>query len=233
MPGIKTRPLSKDNQPLLKMKELAHAAGVPKSTILLYVNQGLLPKPVKTSPNMAYYDPVCIERIAFIKQVQSAHRLPLAAIKGLIRELDKGRNVDLMLELQTKVFGSGQKKLTPKSFCRATGLSAKELGLLCDLGLLIPLEDDSFNDQDRAMGTLFKQSLDLGMDPADLEFYPTIAKNLVDKELKLREQYTKDLGFEENASLTLELTRMARSIRSYVIDRTMQKRLMEYKGLER
>ena len=52
---------------LLKMKQLADATGVAKSTILLYVKRGLLPKPVKTSPNMAYYDPICIQRIAFIK----------------------------------------------------------------------------------------------------------------------------------------------------------------------
>ena len=46
----KNRPQSKNKAPMLKMKELSDAAGVPKSTILLYAGQGLLPKPVKTSP---------------------------------------------------------------------------------------------------------------------------------------------------------------------------------------
>lgn len=218
---------------MLKMKELTDATGVPKSTILLYARQGLLPKPFKTSPNMAWYDPACVERIAFIKQVQSTHRLPLAAIKGLIREMEKGRNVNLLLELQTKVFGSNEKNLGKKAFCNATGLSCDQLDLLCRLNLIVPLEPDHFNEQDRAMGNLFKQALDLGMNLKDLGFYPDAAKKLVEKELILREQHTKDLAFEDNASLTLELTRMARSIRSYVIDRTMQKRLMEYKGLKK
>lgn len=217
---------------MLKMKELVEASNVPKSTILLYAKQGLLPKPVKTSPNMAYYDPVCIERIAFIKRVQSSRRLPLAAIKGLVRELDKGRNVDLLLELQSQVFDSGNKTFGRAAFCRATGLTMEELNRFCDLGLLIPLEDDTFNEQDKAMGILFKQSLKIGMTPEDLEFYPRIAKTLVEKELSLREKQTRDLAFDENAALTLELTQMARSIRTYVIDRTMQKRLMEYKGLK-
>ncbi len=234
MPNLKARPQSKgkDEVPMLKMKELVNASGAPKSTILLYVKQGLLPKPVKTSPNMAYYDPICIKRIAFIKQVQSTHRLPLAAIKGLIRELEKGQNVDLMLELQTKVFGSGQKTISSITFCKTTGLTENELENFVRLGLIIPLEDGAFNEQDKAIGTLLKQSLRLKMNPGDLGFYPEIASQLVNKELKLREQHTRDLTFDENASLTLELTNMARSIRSYVIDRTMQKRLMEYKGLK-
>ncbi len=232
MPDLKNRPCSKNKATMLKMKELVSATGVPKSTILLYAKQGLLPKPMKTSPNMAWYDPVCIERIAFIKQVQSTHRLPLAAIRGLVKEMEKGRNVDLMLELQTNVFGSGKKTVGKKAFCKATGLTGDELDRLCRMALIQPLEEDRFNEQDKAMGILFKQSLDLGMNPDDLDFYPELAKKLVEKELALREQHTADLAFEENASLTLELTRMARSIRSYVIDRTMQKRLMEYKGLK-
>jgi DNA-binding transcriptional MerR regulator len=228
---LKNRPQSKDKKSMLKMKELVTASCVPKSTILLYVKQGLLPKPFKTSPNMAYYDPACIEQIAFIKQAQSTHRLPLAAIKGLIREMEKGRDVDLMLELQTQVFGSGKKSLGKKAFCSATGLNKKQLDQLCLLKLINPLEDGLFNEQDKAMGILLMQSIKLGMNPVDLAFYPKLAKQMVDKELKLREQHTKNLKFAENASLTIELTRMARSIRSYVIDRTMQKQLMEYKGL--
>ena len=218
---------------MLKMKELTDATGVPKSTILLYAGQGLLPKPVKTSPNMAYYDPVCIDRIAFIKQVQSVHRLPLAAIKGLIREMDKGENVDLMLELQTKVFGSGKKRLGRKAYCRATGLTGDELDLLCRLNLIIPLEDGRFNSQDKDMGVALKKAISLGVSPQDLSFYPETAKNLVEKELRLREKHTRDLDFEANAALTLELTRTARSIRAYVIDRIMQKKLMAYKGLKK
>jgi len=218
---------------MLKMKELVEATKVPKSTILLYVNQGLLPKPVKTSPNMAYYDPVCKGRIAFIKQVQASHRLPLAAIKGLIREMEKGRDIDLMLELQSQVFGSSEKRLGEKEFCKATGLTKVQLHTLQALEILIPLEEDLYNDQDKAMGILLKNSMDFGMAPEDLSFYPLIAKQMVTMELKLREKYTKDLKFEENATLTLELTRMARGIRSYVIDRTMQKRLIEFKGLKK
>ena len=50
-----------------RMNELVEGTGVPKSTILHYLHQGLLPEPIKTIPNMASYDPECINRIRFIQ----------------------------------------------------------------------------------------------------------------------------------------------------------------------
>ena len=38
----------------MRMNQLMVATGLPKSTLLYYVELGLLPRPVKTSPNMAY-----------------------------------------------------------------------------------------------------------------------------------------------------------------------------------
>ena len=219
--------------PLLKMKQLVEATGVAKSTILLYVKKGLLPKPVKTSPNMAYYAPLCIGRVAFIKKVQASHRLPLAAIKGLIREMDKGQDIAPLLELQSMLFGAAGKILDKKQFCKATGLKDSQVSALCRLGLLVPLGQDGFDDQDLAVARLFKECLDLGVLPEDLGFYPGFARQIVDSEIQLREKYTKDLGFKENADLTLELTRLARGLRPYVIDRTLTTSLLEFKGLNK
>ncbi|MCG8634816.1 MAG: MerR family transcriptional regulator [Desulfobacterales bacterium] len=218
---------------MLKMKELADATGVAKSTILLYVNKGLLPLPVKTSPNMAYYDPLCIDRIAFIRKVQSTHRLPLAAIKGLLKEMDKGRDVTPLLELQSTVFGSSTGKMDARAFTGASGLTKQQLQELCGLGLIMPLEQDLFDEQDLELARQLKSCMDRGMVPEDLSFYPKFAKKIVEAEISLREAYTRGLGFRENAALTLELTRMARGLRAYVIDRTLQKELIGFKGLKK
>ena len=42
---------------LLKISELAERSGVPVATVRHYLREGLLPEPVKTSRNMAYYPP--------------------------------------------------------------------------------------------------------------------------------------------------------------------------------
>ena len=55
MPEFKDKPQTQNGRPFLKMREVVNATGVPKSTIILYVNTGLLPQPVRTQRNMAYY----------------------------------------------------------------------------------------------------------------------------------------------------------------------------------
>jgi DNA-binding transcriptional MerR regulator len=71
---------------LLRMRELAEASGVPAPTIKHYLREGLLPEPVKTSRNMAYYPPEFVDRIKLIKQLQEERFMPLKAIKSVLDE---------------------------------------------------------------------------------------------------------------------------------------------------
>ena len=75
---------------LLKMRELAEASGVSAATIKHYLREGLLPEPVKTSRNMAWYPPEFVERIQLIKDLQERRFMPLKAIKGLLDLEDEG-----------------------------------------------------------------------------------------------------------------------------------------------
>lgn len=74
--------------PLLKISELAETSGVPAATIRHYVREGLLPEPVKTSRNMAYYPPEFVERIKLIKQLQEERFMPLRVIRELLESGD-------------------------------------------------------------------------------------------------------------------------------------------------
>jgi DNA-binding transcriptional MerR regulator len=68
------------------MGELARASGVSAATIKHYLREGLLPEPVKTSRNMAYYPAEFVERIRLIKQLQEERYMPLRVIKDLLEE---------------------------------------------------------------------------------------------------------------------------------------------------
>ena len=86
---------------LLKMSELAERSGVSAGTIKHYLREGLLPEPVKTSRNMAYYPPEFIERIRLIKRLQEQRFMPLRLIKGVIDEdPDRAR---AMVELEDRI----------------------------------------------------------------------------------------------------------------------------------
>ena len=69
-----------DLETLLKVSQVAKATGVSTSAINYYVRIGLLPPPLKTHRNMAYYDPSYIQMINYIKRLQIQKHLPLEKI---------------------------------------------------------------------------------------------------------------------------------------------------------
>jgi DNA-binding transcriptional MerR regulator len=79
------------SRPGLKMSELAEASGVSTGTIKHYLREGLLPEPVRTSRNMAYYPPDFVERIRLIKRLQEERFMPLKLIKGVLEDAERPR----------------------------------------------------------------------------------------------------------------------------------------------
>ncbi len=74
-------------QKLLRVGELSRRTGISTSAINYYVREGLLPPPLKTAPNMAYYDPSYVDMVNSIKVLQREKGLSLTEIKEL---LDRG-----------------------------------------------------------------------------------------------------------------------------------------------
>ena len=98
-----SRQAMKKNEKLLRIGQLAEQSGVSTATIKYYVNEGLLPKPVKTGKNMAYYSPSMIDKIKLIKKIQKEKFLPLEVIKRLI---DAGETYEEELELGKAILKS-------------------------------------------------------------------------------------------------------------------------------
>ena len=71
---------------LLRIGELSRRTGISTSAINYYVREGLLPPPLKTAPNMAYYDPGYIDMVNSIKVLQREKGLSLNEIKDLLEQ---------------------------------------------------------------------------------------------------------------------------------------------------
>lgn len=78
--------MSAPAQELLKISELAERAEVPVATVRHYLREGLLPEPVKTSRNMAYYPPGFVDRIRLIKRLQEERFMPLRVIRDALEK---------------------------------------------------------------------------------------------------------------------------------------------------
>src|SRR5919202_2473848 len=89
---------------LLRISELSERSGVPVATIHHYLREGLLPEPVKTSRNMAYYPPEFVGRIRLIKKLQEERYMPLRVIRELL-ERDDGEpdRLRAMIELEDRI----------------------------------------------------------------------------------------------------------------------------------
>jgi DNA-binding transcriptional MerR regulator len=96
-----TKPAGDGQRELLRMGELAEASGVSAATIKHYLREGLLPEPVKTSRNMAYYPPEFVDRIRLIKQLQEERFMPLRVIRSMLDEdPDRART---LVELEDRI----------------------------------------------------------------------------------------------------------------------------------
>ncbi len=67
----------------MKMSQLAASSGLTVSTIKFYMSQGLLPRPRKSKPNVAYYDEAFLKRLLVIKSMREEN-LSVSSIKSIL-----------------------------------------------------------------------------------------------------------------------------------------------------
>jgi len=218
------------------MKDLAAATGLPKSTILYYLAQGLLQEPERPCPNVAFYEPGAVERIKLIRQLQKHHRLSISEIREVLKNLEAGAQPELRLELNELVFGpldrESRDPLDAQAFCAETGLTEELLGELLELRLLLPLQPDRFDREDVRMGCALARGASWGIRPADLAYYAELGEQIVDHEVRLRGRITGPLPHDADAATTIEMVHNARVSRTYVIERLFQHRVAGMKDLK-
>src|SRR6186997_3472213 len=122
------------------MRELADAAGVSSGTIKHYLREGLLPEPVKTSRNMAYYPPEFVERIKLIKQLQEERFMPLAVIKSMLDEDPERARALVELEdrILERALASDQTRVSAAELRRRCDIPQEVLDRLRELEVLSP-----------------------------------------------------------------------------------------------
>ena len=130
------------SQEMLRMGELAEASGVSAATIKHYLREGLLPEPVKTSRNMAYYPAEFVDRIRLIKQLQEERFMPLRVIKDLLEEdPERARAlIELGDSLLARVRAGEQERISADEVRDRFGVPGEVLDRLAELEVLTPDE---------------------------------------------------------------------------------------------
>ena len=121
---------------LMKIGELAKAAGVSVSTVKFYAKEGLIRAAVKTGRNMAYYDPGCVETIQRIRALQRERFYPLSVIKGLLESPAVAEAELALLDAIHKSGGEAGAALPLGEAAKAAGLTAAQTAELVQAGLV-------------------------------------------------------------------------------------------------
>jgi DNA-binding transcriptional MerR regulator len=126
---------------LLKISELADRSDVSVGTIKHYLREGLLPEPVKTSRNMAYYPEEFVERIRLIKQLQEERFMPLRLIKSMLD--DEPERARALIELEDRILehalkGEGQTRVSAAEVRNRYDMPQEVLDRLAELEVLTP-----------------------------------------------------------------------------------------------
>src|SRR5262249_5839188 len=86
------------------MRELERRSGFPRSTILFYIQEGLLPQPRKTAKNMAVYDNRFVDGLHLIHELKEKHKLSLPQIKEVLQRTTGGVGLELLLDVRDRAF---------------------------------------------------------------------------------------------------------------------------------
>ncbi len=124
------------------MSELVERSGVGAPTIKHYLREGLLPEPVRTSRNMAYYPAEFVARLALIKRLQEERFMPLRLIKRMLAE--EPDRLATLLELEDRIIeqalsqSSEQARLPAAEVRERYDVPQAALDRLAELGVLTP-----------------------------------------------------------------------------------------------
>ncbi len=192
------------------MADLVAATDVPKSTILYYVSEGLLPEPERPKPNVAYYDPICIDLVRYIRGAQSIHRYPLSLIRTNVKHILEGASGDQILQLGKRVLGEGTAAMyTKEQVSELADIEPDEIDEFVRLGLVWPTEEGAYDDFDLRMIELLRRAEEVGLPATSFVGVAEAVRGVEEAAAKIvSEHVTVPMGMEQASVLVDVLGRM-------------------------
>lgn len=210
----------------LRMKEVVEQTGVNKSTVLHYIHLGLLPEPIRTSKNMAYYPESYLAILPIIRTLQSKYHLPLLVIKSILECMGPEPSIEKALHKYEAFYKTefpipegGDRVYNRKEFLQATGLTEDDLQYVEQINLLIPSEVDIYNADDFAVAQyyFFMKKYNLPLDR--MTFLPKLAAQLAIEAQQYHSQAVQGRSKEEEWKITHFLSSHLKSYHFYLLRR--------------
>lgn len=179
------------------MSVFAERAGLPVPTIKHYLREGLLPEPVRTSRNMAYYDVALIPRVQIIKALQKRFFLPLKVIRDVLDEVGDDvtiEDITVRMAIQRALTAGRPAEKRTREELLTSGMPEETLEWFIGLGIVTPDKGDDggqvFSGDDLSLLRTLKEARKAGLSPemlppSILQDYVAALQGLVKAELSI------------------------------------------------
>jgi DNA-binding transcriptional MerR regulator len=216
-----------------RMAELERRSGMARTTIHLYLREGLLPPPHKTAVNTGLYGPEHLERLALIRRLRSAEfgSLSLARIRRVLDRVEKGVTPEMAVQLDRAVaFGergaAERHGLSRAGLAEASGVPEARIQEMVEVGLLMPDPFGrglGFDHVDATVAKACHEAFEAGgLSPADITPVLELIGKIVVHEIGLRDKAVGETRGQKNASIALSLQRAANLLHPYQLSRRLE-----------
>lgn len=175
-----------------KISELVAKTDVPKSTILYYIREGLLPEAKKIKSNVHRYSDEHIELIHYIKymkeEIGSNNEQIKFALQNQNQSLSSSATMLQPLMNTLSSVPSDAKHFTKKEFIAHFDVDATLLEELLNDGILLPIHEDDYTDREASIIKLVIYFKEVGVDYSILKAYAHHAKALSELEFQMQTQ---------------------------------------------
>ncbi|MEJ2482609.1 MAG: MerR family transcriptional regulator [Gemmatimonadota bacterium] len=221
----------------MRMRDLADAAQLPRTTIHHYLREGLLPEPDRTAANAATYGPEHLDRLRLLKALRGPELGPLSVseirrVLPLVEEgLSPSEAVGLASLKRRGLAAMGRKgenaapadtALGLKDVARRLEREPRQLRQLLDAGLIEPGTGSGgggFDAADVAAADSCLRLNDLGIETRHLEPLVELTREMRNYEQVLENLVCDALGDESVEPVRGELRTAFRELHLYLLTR--------------
>lgn len=186
-----------------KISELVAKTKVPKSTILYYIKEGLLPQANKIKSNVHRYSDEHVELIGYINYMKEHFGTSNEQLRDVLQ--NKNQSFSTSSSMITPLMNtlsaipSDAKHYTKKEFIKEFNVDKKLLERLLNDEILMPIKDNDFTQKEASIMKLVAYFNEVGIEYEILKLYVFHAKALSLLEHQIQTQLC-DVRNDENFS---------------------------------
>ena len=214
-----------------KISELVEQTQVPKSTILYYIREGLLPEAKKIKSYVHRYNDEHIELIKYIKYMQQEIGSTNEQIKTILQNKNQSLSSSFSMLaplMQTlSAIPNNATHYTKQTFIKEYELDEILVDKLLKDGILSPINENDFTDKEASIIRLIEKFQEVGVGYGIIKEYVHHAKSLSSLELQMQKELCSVRNEENFSTLWKIMFETLFNAKEYIFSRATHKVLFE------